>query len=237
MAHFNRERIPDAWSTPKAAAPMASCGSPRTSASSPRPACSRRARRPRSSCDSPPCGGEMGSADTARDPRGFADQVLHRRGQLGHRRQQHAGLLHPRPAEVLRLHPHPEAPAPTTNLQRRQHAVGLLDAVAGIGAPGDVPVFRPRHPRPRGGTCTASARHTFLCQRRGRKVLGEVPLQDRAGHQELHRPRPPSCSAKIPTTTIRDLHTPSRAATTRVAVYVQIMPLRTRPTTASTRST
>ena len=36
-------------------------------------------------------------------------QVLHRRGQLGHGGQQHAGLLHPRSLQVPRLHPHPEA--------------------------------------------------------------------------------------------------------------------------------
>ena len=37
-------------------------------------------------------------------------EVLHDRGQLRPRRQQHAGLLHPRHDEVPALHPQPEAP-------------------------------------------------------------------------------------------------------------------------------
>jgi catalase len=39
-------------------------------------------------------GGEKGSADTERDPRGFAAALLYRRGQLGPGRQQHADVLH-----------------------------------------------------------------------------------------------------------------------------------------------
>ena len=41
-------------------------------------------------------------------------EVLHLRGQLRHGREQHAGLLHSRPAEVPALHPLAEAAAPTT---------------------------------------------------------------------------------------------------------------------------
>ena len=58
--------------------------------------------------------GERGSPDTWRDPRGFAREVLHHRGQLRHRRQQHPGLLHPRPDEVPALHPRRRSGAPTT---------------------------------------------------------------------------------------------------------------------------
>ena len=39
--------------------------------------------------------GNKGSSDLARDVRGFAVEVLHARGQLGSRRQQHPGVLHP----------------------------------------------------------------------------------------------------------------------------------------------
>src|ERR1700719_3274444 len=53
--------------------------------------------------------GEKGSADTARDPPGLFGQVLHRRGQLGHDRQQPPHLFRARPVEVQRLHPLPEA--------------------------------------------------------------------------------------------------------------------------------
>ena len=47
-------------------------------------------------------GRRYGAADAERDIRGFAPEVLHRGGQLGHGGQQHAGVLHPRPAPVPR---------------------------------------------------------------------------------------------------------------------------------------
>src|SRR5215472_14475050 len=55
--------------------------------------------------------GERGSPDTWRDPARVRAEVLHDRGQLRHGRQQHAGLLHARPAEVPALHPVPKANA------------------------------------------------------------------------------------------------------------------------------
>lgn len=48
--------------------------------------------------------GERGSPDTWRDPRGFALKFYTPR-KLRHGRQQHAGLLHARPAEIPALHP------------------------------------------------------------------------------------------------------------------------------------
>ncbi len=54
-------------------------------------------------------------------------EVLHDRGQLRPRRQQHPGLLHPRHDEVPALHPLAEAPR-RLRPARQQHAVGLLDA-------------------------------------------------------------------------------------------------------------
>ena len=53
--------------------------------------------------------GERGSPDTWRDPRGFAIKFYTSRGEPRHRRQQHAGLLHPGPYEVPKLHPLPKA--------------------------------------------------------------------------------------------------------------------------------
>ncbi len=55
-------------------------------------------------------------------PARLLGQVLHRAGQLGRGRQQHADLLRPRPLEVLRLHPHPEA-RPADEPQRRPTAM------------------------------------------------------------------------------------------------------------------
>ena len=77
-------------------------------------------------------------------PARVRDQDLHRGGQPRPRRQQHAGVLRPRPHEVPGLHPLAEAPARHRTAQQR-HAVGLLDAVARERPPGDGPDVGPRH--------------------------------------------------------------------------------------------
>ena len=58
-----------------------------------------------------------------------------------------------------------------------------------FGPPGDLPDERPRH-------AAHLAQHEWLCQqhvyvgkRRGQEVLGQIPLQVRAGRPELHRRR------------------------------------------------
>ena len=89
--------------------------------------------------------GERGSPDTWRDPRGFAVKFYTQRGQPRHRRQQHAGLLHPRPDQVPELHPFAEA-ACRQQPARPRHAVGLLDPLTRVGPSGDLPHGRPRHP-------------------------------------------------------------------------------------------
>ena len=69
------------------------------------------------------------------------DQALHRAGDLGSRRQQHAGVLHPRPVEVPRLHPHAEAPSADPP-EGRDDAVGLLVLAPRVAASSDDPVSR-----------------------------------------------------------------------------------------------
>ena len=120
----------------------------------------------------------------ARPPR-LRAEVLHLRGQLRPRRQQHPGLLHPRHHEVPPLHPLPEAPR-RPGPARQRHAVGLLDAQPGVGPPGHLPDGRPRHPGdvpPHAGLRLA---HLHVGQRRGREVLGEVPLPQQPGRQGPH---------------------------------------------------
>src|SRR6476660_9172497 len=70
-------------------------------------------------------------------PARFRPEVLHARGQLRHGREQHPGLLRPRPDEVPALHPLAEA-ARRQQPARPRHAMGLLDPVSGVGAPGDM---------------------------------------------------------------------------------------------------
>ena len=86
-------------STPKAAAPSAFSRPLRTSSDQSMPR-SRSHAHTECSHGSRPSPGSRGYADTARDPRGFAIKFYTERGQLRPRRQQHAHLLRPRPAEV-----------------------------------------------------------------------------------------------------------------------------------------
>ena len=77
--------------------------------------------------------GEQGSPDTWRDVRGFSLKFYTTEGNydiVGNNTQ------------VPRLHPLAEAPA-GLGPARRRHAVGLLDALAGVGPSGHLPHGRP----------------------------------------------------------------------------------------------
>ena len=117
----------------------------------------------------------------ARPPR-LRHQVLHGRGQLRHDGQQHARLLHPRPAQVHRLHPHAEA-EPADQPEGPGHVLGLPLAHARVGPPGDDPLLRPRHARRLPPHERLLQPQLRVVQRGGRAVLRAVPLQDGAGHR------------------------------------------------------
>ena len=85
------------------------------------------------------------------------------------------------------IHSQKRRPGHRPALQR--HAVGLLDPLAGELPPGDDPHVRPRASRARGATCTASRATRTRGSTPPASVLGQVPLQDRPGHRELHRGR------------------------------------------------
>ena len=109
-------------------------------------------------------------------------EVLHRRGQLGHRRQQHPGLLPCRSTEVPRPQPRRQARPAHQHGQPGQQ-LGLVEPAAGITAPGHHHDERARHP----GVVSAHARlrlaHLQPDQRRRPTALGEVPPPHPAGHQ------------------------------------------------------
>ena len=182
--------------------------------------------------------GELGSAGHGPRPARVRAEVLHRGGQLRPGRQQHAGLLRPRRDQVPGLHPLAEADAGHRAALQR-HAVGLLDAVAGERAPGDDPDVRPRHPAQLPPHERLQQPHVLVDERGRRAVLGQVPLQDRPGHRELHarrgrrdgRPRTPTstaatCGTRSPPATPRSGGSRCRSCRSR-----------TPRTTASTRST
>ena len=113
-------------------------------------------------------------------------EVLHRRRQLGHDRQQHARLLHSRSAEVRRFHSHAEA-RPANQPEVAHHDVGFLVALAGIAASGHHPVLRSRHARRLSPHERLQQPHLQPDQRQERALLREVALQNQARHQEFHR--------------------------------------------------
>ena len=116
------------------------------------------------------------------------DQVLHRRGQLGRGRQQHAGVLHSRSAEVSGLHPHAKARSVHEHAQQCRR-VGLLVASSGVAASGDDSDERPRHSAELPADARLRFAHVLVHQREQRALLGEVPLQVACRHRELHRCR------------------------------------------------
>ena len=99
--------------------------------------------------------GRRGTRGSRRGPRHpwVRHEVLHRRGQLGHRRQQHPGLLPCRPAEVSRPQPRGQARPAHQHGQPGQQ-LGLVEPAAGIPAPGHHHDERTRHP----GVLSAHAR-------------------------------------------------------------------------------
>ena len=142
-------------------------------------------------------------------------EVLHHRRQLRHGREQHPGVLHPRPAEVPALHPLAEAPR-RQQPARPRHAVGLLDPVPGVGAPGDLADGRPRDPAVLAAHERVQLAHLPVDQRRRPEVLGEVPLQDRPGRRVPHPGRGGRAGVgRTATTTSATCTTRSSAASTR----------------------
>ena len=114
-------------------------------------------------------------------------EVLHDRGQLRPRRQQHPGLLHPRHDEVPALHPQPEAPAAaracaTTTCSGTSGRLNPESAHQVTYLMGDrgIPTTLPPHERLR-------LAHLHVDQRGRREVLGEVPLPQRPGRRGPHR--------------------------------------------------
>ena len=89
--------------------------------------------------------GSRGSPDTPRDVRGFG-QVLHRRGRVGHGRQQHPGVLHPGRDQVPRPDPRREARAgqrDPAGPERARHVLRLRQPDAGDHPHADVGDERP----------------------------------------------------------------------------------------------
>ena len=116
--------------TPRAGAPTARSPSPTISRSTPRPRLFSEVGK-KTDMLAPLLDGRRRAWRGRRRARRarLRSEVLHRGRQLGPRRQQHAGVLRPRPAEIPGLHPYPEA-APEDQHALADGDVGFLVAVA-----------------------------------------------------------------------------------------------------------
>ena len=129
--------------------------------------------------------GERGAADAERDVRGFALKFYTEEGNWDLVGNNTPVFFIRDPLKVPRLHSHAEAPPEDQPALAHGH-VGFLVAVAGNPASGHDPDVRPRPARSAAVHMNGYGSHTYqLHQRQERTVLGEVPLQDDAGHPAL----------------------------------------------------
>jgi catalase len=121
--------------------------------------------------------GEMGSADTVRDPRGFALKFYTEEGNydlVGN----NTPTFFVRDAMKFEDFIRSQKRMPDTGLRSN-------DAVAGVRAPGHDPHVGPRYPAHLPQHERLLEPHVLVDERGRRALLGEVPLQDCSGHREL----------------------------------------------------
>ena len=120
--------------------------------------------------------GGRDSSEAARDPARLRGQVLDRGRQLGPRRQQPAGLLHPRRDQVPRRHPLAQA-RPGHLPPGAEPDLRLHEPDAGVDAHAHLALQPARHP----GRLPAHGRlrrqHLQVGQRRRRGGARQVPLE------------------------------------------------------------
>ena len=147
------------------------------------------------------------------------DQVLHRRGELRPRREQHPDLLHPGRDEV----PGPgargqarAAPRDAPGGERPRHVLGLRLPDAGVDPHAAVGHVRPRAASQLQHDAGLRGPHVPAGQRRRRVPLREVPLDAAGGHAlpRLGRVRQDR-RARIPTTTAATCGSRSSPASSR----------------------
>ena len=151
----------------------------------------------------------------ARHPR-LRDQVLHRGRQLGPGRQQHAGLLPARPAQVPGPQPRGEA-RPAHQPAQREEQLGLLDLAARGAAPDHHHHERPRASRYSYRHMHGFGSHTFsLINAKNERFWVKFHLRLPAGHQEPDRRRGRGASsARTARATSATCTRASRRATSR----------------------
>ena len=145
--------------------------------------------------------GERGSPDTWRDPRGFALKFYTTEGNydmVGN----NTPVFFIRDPMKFQHFIRSQKRRADNNLRDHDMQWDFWTLSPGVGAPGDLADGRPRHPADLAAHERLLQPHLHVDQRRGREVLGEVPLQDRPGHRVLHPGRGrPDGRRWTPTTT------------------------------------
>ena len=132
--------------------------------------------------------GERGAADAERDVRGFALRFYTEEGNwdlVGN----NTPVFFVRDALKFPDFIHTQKRHPKTKHALPHGDVGFLVAVAGEPTPGDHLDVGPRAAAELSQHRWLRLPHLFLHQRQERAALGQVPLQDHAGHQELDQCR------------------------------------------------
>ena len=84
---------------------------------------------------------------------------------------------------------HSQLRLPDTGIRSNNMQWDFWTPLARVGPPSDLPDERPRHAAHLAQHEPLLQQHLYVGERRGQEVLGQVPLQDRAGRPELHRRR------------------------------------------------
>ena len=135
--------------------------------------------------------GERGSADTVRDPRGFAIKFYTEDGNydlVGN----NTPVFFIRDPLKFPDFIHSQKRDPYTNIAGAQQHLGFLLAESRGYASIHDSVQRSRHPRQLSQHGRLRVAHLSVGQCARRSILGEVSFQDRPGHQESH---PRGCGA------------------------------------------
>ena len=132
--------------------------------------------------------GEQGFADTVRDPRGFAIKFYTEEGNydlVGN----NTPVFFVRDPTKFQDFIHSQKRLPDTGLRSNDMQWDFWTLSPESAHQVDDPDVRPRHAAHLAPHERLRQPHLLVDQRGRRAVLGQVPLQDRPGHRELHRRR------------------------------------------------
>ena len=182
MANFNRERIPERQPHAKGGGAFGHFEVTKDVSAYTRAAVFQPGTRTDTLIRFSTVAGERGSPDTWRDPRGFALKFYTSEGNydmVGN----NTPVFFMRDPMKFQHFIRSQKRRADNNLRDNDMQWDFWTLFSGVGAPGDLADGRPRHPAVLAAHERVQLAHLHVDQRRGRAVLGEVPLQDRPGRR------------------------------------------------------